>query len=94
MCTLLCKANTAKQRVERGREGRRAGGRTAGGPAPSAPSSVAPNTREAAASDNTNSTMIGSDGPRSAARGAMIIDCCVFFSSSSLVRIKGAGGPG
>lgn len=95
MCTLLCKANTAKQRVERGAGGQ-AGGRAAAGPAPSAPSSVAPNTGEAAASDNTNSTMIGSDGSRSAARGAMIVDCLFFFflSSSSLVRIKGVGGQG
>lgn len=96
MCTRLCKANTAKQRVERGREGKRTDGRTAGGPAPSAPSSVAPNKREAAASDNTNSTMIGSDGSRSAARegqsrlGLSIAGC--FFSPPQFASADQRGG--
>lgn len=72
MCTLLCEANTAKQRVERGaggQAGERTDGQTDGRRlCPLCPSSVAPNTREAAASDNTNSTMIGCDGSRFAVR--------------------------
>lgn len=55
------------------------------GLAPSVPSSNKSDTKEAA-SDNTNSTMIGSDGSQSAAKiGGMIIDC--FFCS--LVLIEG-----
>lgn len=89
MCTLLCKANTAKQRAEKGAGGQ-AGGWT-GRPTvwrlrPLRPSSVAPNTREAAASDNTNSTMIGCDGARSAERRAIsgvTIHCCFILFASA-----------
>lgn len=66
MCIFLFKANTAKQSHRAG-GGRQAGRLTAGGLAPSALSSTEPNTKEAA-SDNTNSTMIGSDGSQSAAK--------------------------
>lgn len=75
------KANTAKQSHGAGR-GR--AGRLTAGLAPSVPSSNKPDTKEAA-SDNTNSTMIGSDGSQSAAKsGGVIIDC--FFCSPVLIE--------
>lgn len=81
------KANTAKQ--SHGGGGRKGAGRqTDGWPRPPDPSSNKPDTKEAA-SDNTNSTMIGSDGSQSAAKsGGVIIDC--FFCW--LLLIEGGGG--
>lgn len=50
------------------------------------PSSNKPDTKKAAG-DNTNSTMIGSDGSQSAAKsGGVIIDCFFFFLSASADR--------
>lgn len=58
-------------------------GQTDGWPLPpptQIPSSNQPDTKEAA-SDNTNSTMIGSDGSQSAAKsGGLIIDCFFLFA--------------
>lgn len=87
------KANTAKQSHGPGRgAGRQADWRLASPPLtppPSFPSSNKPDTKEAA-SDNTNSTMIGSDGSQSAAKsGGVIIDCFFLFASADQV---GKGG--
>lgn len=76
-----------------GRTGRQAGRLTAGlyprPPQPKFPSSNQPDTKEAA-SDNTNSTMIGSDGSQSAAKsGGVIIDCFFLFASADR---RGRGG--
>lgn len=58
-------------------------------PQPKFPSSNQPDTKEAA-SDNTNSTMIGSDGSQSAAKsGGVIIDCFFLFTSADR---RGWGG--
>ena len=66
VCLLPFKANTAKQSHGAGRGADR---QTDDRPPPCAPypSSDKPDTKEAA-SDNTNSTMIGSDGSQSAAK--------------------------
>lgn len=84
VCLLPFKANTAKQSHGAGRG---AGRQTDGWPRhppPPIPSSNQPDTKEAA-SDNTNSTMIGSDGSQSAAKsGGVIIDC--FFCSLVLIE--------
>lgn len=74
-----------------GRAGRQADWRLAFTPAPQPkfPSSNQPDTKEAA-SDNTNSTMIGSDGSQSAAKsGGVIIDCFFLFTSADR---RGRGG--
>lgn len=75
VCLLPFKANTAKQSHGAGRgQGRQ----TDICPWPPVPSSNKPDTKEAAG-DNTNSTMIGSDGSQSAAKsGGVIIDCFFF----------------
>lgn len=62
--------------------GWRADWRLASPPSPTVSSSNQPDTKEAA-SDNTNSTMIGSDGSQSAAKsGGVIIDCFFLFASA------------
>lgn len=67
-----------------GQGGGRQAGRPTAGLTPPNPSSNKPDTEEAA-SDNTNSTMIGSDGSQSAAKsGGVIIDC--FFCSQVLIE--------
>lgn len=84
VCLLPFKANTAKQSHGAGRGW---AGRLTAGLAPSVPSSNKPDTKEAA-NDNTNSTMIGSDGSQSAAKsGGVIIDC--FFCSQVLIEWGG-----
>lgn len=101
VCLLPFKANTAKQSHgagrggggggRGGRAGRQADWRLAFTPAPQPkfPSSNQPDTKEAA-SDNTNSTMIGSDGSQSAAKsGGVIIDCFFLFTSADR---RGRGG--
>lgn len=87
VCLLPFTANTAKQSHGAG-SGQ--AGRLTAGPAPLIPSSDQPDTKEAA-SDNTNSTMIGSDGSQSAAKsGGVIIDCFFCFASAD----RGGGGGG
>lgn len=85
VCLLPFEANTAKQShgAGRGRAGGQAGRPTAG-LTPPTQAVIKPDTKEAA-SDNTNSTMIGSDGSQSAVKsGAVIIDC--FFCSQVLIE--------
>lgn len=100
VCLLPFKANTAKQSHGAGQGGAGGGedgqaGRQTDGwplpppPQPKFPSSNQPDTKEAA-SDNTNSTMIGSDGSQSAAKsGGVIIDCFFLFASADR---RGRGG--
>ena len=82
------KANTAKHRhgAGRGQVDRQADSWPCP-PHPPVQSSHRPDTKEAA-SDNTNSTMIGFDGSQSAAKSCgVIIDC--FFCSLVLIEEKG-----